>query len=60
MCGGCRRMDARAALGVSPVRTIARIPELGSPASKSARSMPSSGTSRFLCTSLPSALSGET
>ncbi len=58
MCGGVRRIRARAVAGVSPVRTAVRI---CTGLSKSSRSrIPASGSSRFFWMSLDSAFRGET
>ncbi len=59
-CGGLRSMRARSACVVSPVRVAVRIGASGSPRASAAASSSPSGVSRFLRTSLVSALSGET
>ena len=60
MCGGRRRMPARAVCGVSPVRTSVRIGDVGRcPASRARARMPASGAARLRSMSLDSALSGE-
>ncbi len=47
-------------MGVSPVRTAVRIGARSIPCSRASLATPASGISRFLCTSLLSAFSGET
>ena len=59
-CGGLRSMRARSAGVVSPVRTAVRIGASDKPCSAARASSSASGVSRFLRTSLVSALSGET
>jgi len=60
MCGGLRRMRSRSAVGVSPVRTAARMPTSGKPMACSCAWMPASGSCRFLRMSLDSAFKGDT
>ena len=59
-CGGLRSIRARSAWVVSPVRVAVRMGARGRPRSSAAVSSSPSGISRFLWTSLVSALSGET
>ena len=47
MCGGCRAIAWRAAAGVSPVRTIARIATGGSPSRSAHSAIPRRGASRL-------------
>ncbi len=47
MCGAVRRILARSACGVSPVRTTARIGTSGSPSAASSSRIPWSGASRL-------------
>ncbi len=60
MCGGCLRMYARSACGVSPVRTAVRIATPGRPSFSSSARMPSSGSSRLMWMSFDSAFNGDT
>jgi hypothetical protein len=60
MCGGVFTIDARAADGVSPVRTADVIAGAGSPMSAAIAAIPARGSDRFLWMSVLSALSGET
>ena len=60
ICGGRRRMAARAACGVSPVRTAVRMPGLARPCSSSNPPIAASGASRLRWISLLSAFSGDT
>ena len=57
ICGGWRRILARSACGVSPVRTAERIDSGVS--APSSRVIPASGASRFLLISFDSAFNGE-
>ena len=60
ICGGLRRMLARALCGVSPVRTKVRMGMSGKPSARSSAAMPASGASRLRLMSFESAFSGET
>ncbi len=60
MCGAVRRIRARSACGVSPVRTTERIGTSGSPIAASSSPIPWSGASKFRWMSFDSAFSGDT
>ena len=60
MCGGRRRISARACAGVSPVRTATRTSTSAMPDISSSSRMPASGACRLRSMSLLSARSGET
>ena len=60
MWGGLRIMAVRCELGVSPVRTTTRTSGASKPSVSSAARISASGCVKFFCTSLLSALSGET
>ena len=60
ICGASRRIAARSACEVSPVRTWARISNAGMPSRVSCAPIPASGCSRLRWMSFDSALSGDT
>ena len=60
MCGGRFSIAARAAAGVSPLRTSTRISGGVKPSETAVSAISRSGASRFCWTSTESAFSGET